>query len=57
MSHKGLRLWKFYDEYCFSRLAYTHKIGNKEGLPLRHVQIYQPISVFTQSSIIVGSGP
>ena len=24
MGHKGLRLWKFYDEYCFSRLAYTH---------------------------------
>ena len=23
MSHKGLRSWKFYDEYCFSRLAYT----------------------------------
>lgn len=57
MSHKGLRLWKFYDEYCFSRLA----CGNKWGiLTICHLQIwgrYQFISAFTQSSIIVGSGP
>jgi len=28
MSHKGLRLWKFYDEYCFSRLACGNKMGD-----------------------------